>query len=73
MKYPNYDVIYYNVRNDGRIELAGKEERTLSYEQAVKLSYTALVISKKLGFNGEPIGLFEGKHCQFDRHLGWVS
>lgn len=71
MKYNEYQVIHYNVRKDGRIEPAGTEKLVLTREEAVELSFTALVVSRAMGFGGEPIVLHEGKHAQFDGHLGW--
>ena len=72
-RYSEYDVIHYNRRKDGRIEPAGRERRVMTNEEAIELSFTALVIAKAMGFGGEPIIMHEGKHAQFDVHLGWVS
>jgi len=67
-----YEVVYYREREDGRIEPAGHEERVLTPEEALELSWSALVLSGR-GFDGSPIVIHEGKHCQFDAHLGWLS
>ena len=72
MKYQSYDIVHYRQRNDGRIEPAGRERLVLSREEALDLSYTALVIARE-GFGGSQVVLHEGKHAQYDPHLGWVS
>ena len=71
--YENYDVIYYDQRKDGRIEYTGRERRVLTRDEAIELSFSAIVVSLAEGFNGKPIYIHEGKHAQFDAHLGWVS
>jgi len=72
MKYGSYEVVHYNTRSDGRIEPAGIERLVLSHEEAVELSYMALVVVGR-GSEGNPIVMHEGKHAQFDAHLGWLS
>ena len=73
-RYGRYEVIHYNERPDGRIEPAGRESAVLTTEEAVELSYTAIVVCLSAeGFGGQMTFLHEGKHCQFDGHLGWLS
>ena len=73
-KYGRYEVNYYNERNDGRIEPAGKERVVLTREEAVRLSYTAVVVALDAeGFGGSKTVIIEGRHCQFDPHNGWLS
>jgi len=72
MKYGSYEVVHYNTRSDGRVEPAGVERLVLSHEEAVELSYMALVVVGR-GSNGKPIVMHEGRHAQFDAHLGWLS
>lgn len=71
--YSEYKVLHYNARKDGRIEYTGAERLVLTPEEAERMSYTAVVVSKAMGFGGEPIAIVNGKHAQFDMHLGWVS
>lgn len=73
-RFGRYEVIHYKKRRDGRIEPAGRERMVLSPEEAVELSYTAIVVCLSAeGFGGSMTLIHEGKHCQFDSHLGWVS
>ena len=71
-RFKEYEVVYYNERKDGRVEPAGYERRVLSREEAVELSFMALVVVGR-GSKGDPIVMHEGQHMQFDAHLGWVS
>lgn len=73
MKYGTYEVVHYNTRNDGRIEPAGRERLVLTNEEALAMSFQAIVVSLSEGFSGKPVYLFEGRHAQFDGHLGWIS
>jgi len=73
MKYGSYQVVHYNARSDGRIEPAGTERLVLSREEAVELSYSAIVISMGEGIGGSRTYIHEGRHAQFDGHLGWLS
>jgi hypothetical protein len=73
MKTRYYQVIHYNQRSDGRIEPAGMERRALTKEEAQALSYSAIVVSLTPGFEGSATYLFQGRHAQFDGHLGWLS
>ena len=72
-KYSSYEVVHVRSRDDGRVEPAGRERLVLSREEAMELSYTAIVVSLAEGFGGKPVYIFEGRHAQFDGHLGWVS
>ena len=67
MKYESYRVNHYKERRDGRIEPAGTEMLVLTREEALELSFTAVVVSRQ-GFV-----MSEGKHVKFDPHLGWTS
>ena len=71
--YREYQVVHINERQDGRVEPAGSERVVLTPEEAIELSYTAIVVSLAEGFGGTPTYIFEGKHSQFDGHLGWLS
>lgn len=71
-RYNEYQIIHYNTRSDGRIEPSGTERVVLTREEAIELSFTAIVVSME-GFGGKPVYLFEGRHAQFDGHLGWLS
>lgn len=71
-RYTEYEVVHYNEREDGRVEPAGYERLVLSREEAVELSFMALVVVGR-GSNGKPIVMHEGRHAQFDAHLGWLS
>lgn len=73
MKYASYRVHHYNRRPDGRIEPTGVERVVLSREEAIALSFTALVVSESEGFGGSQLVLHEGQYRQFDPHLGWTS
>ena len=73
MKYGTYEVVHYNERKDGRVEPAGMERLVLTREEAVELSYSAIVISLSAGINGSRTYIHEGRHAQFDGHLGWIS
>jgi hypothetical protein len=73
MKYQSYEVVHYNVRSDGRIEPAGIERVVLTREEAIEMSHTAIVLSMSNGIGGKRTAIVEGKHCQFDAHLGWLS
>jgi hypothetical protein len=73
MKTSYYQVIHYNQRPDGRIEPAGTERLVLSREEALELSYSAIVVSMGEGIRGSRTFIHEGKHSQFDGHLGWLS
>ena len=72
MRYREYEVVHYNERSDGRVEPAGFERLVLSEEEARELSFMALVVDGR-GFDGSPIVMHEGRHVQFDAHLGWLS
>lgn len=72
-KYASYEVVYVKNREDGRVEPAGRERLVLSHEEAVELSYSAIVVNLSRGFGGNATYIFEGKHAQFDGHLGWLS
>jgi len=72
MKYRDYQIIHYRNRSDGRIELSGTERAVLSREEALELSYSAIVMSFE-SIGGKPVYIHEGKHAQFDGHLGWTS
>jgi len=65
-----YEVTYYNERQDGRIELTGREDRFLTAAEAIELSWSALVTSAK-GYGGSPIVIHKGRHMQPDIHLNW--
>ena len=67
MKYESYKVSYYNKRHDGRVEPAGTETLVLTREEALEMSFAAVVVSRQ-GFV-----ISEGKHVKFDPHLGWVG
>lgn len=67
MKYATYKVNHINHRKDGRVEPAGSEFLVLTPEEALELSFTAIVVSNA-GFV-----MSEGKHVAFDPHLGWTS
>jgi len=67
VKYETYRVHHINHRKDGRVEPAGTEFLVLAPEEALELSFTALVVSRQ-GFV-----MSEGKHVKFDPHLGWTS
>jgi len=73
MKYQSYEVVHYKVRNDGRVEPAGIERVVLTHEEAIELSHTAIVLNMSEGIGGKRTAIVEGKHCQFDAHLGWLS
>lgn len=73
MKYQSYEVVHYNVRNDGRIEPSGTERVVLTREEAIELSHTAIVLNMSEGIGGKRTAIVEGKHMQFDAHLGWLS
>ena len=72
-KYSSYEVVHIRNRKDGRVEPAGRERLVLSREEAIELSYSAIVVSLSQGFGGSATYIFEGKHAQFDGHLGWLS
>lgn len=72
-KYSSYEVVYVKNREDGRVEPAGRERLVLTHEEAVELSWDAIVVSLAQGFGGSATYIFEGKHAQFDGHLGWLS
>lgn len=72
-RYNEYQVIHYHQRADGRIEPRGAERVVLSHEEAVELSFSAIVVSLAEGINGARTYIFEGKHAQWDGHLGWIS
>lgn len=71
-RYNEYRIVHYNQRRDGRIEPAGTERAVLTREEALALSHEAIVVSFE-SFGGKPTYIFEGKHAQFDGHLGWIS
>lgn len=73
MKYQSYRVVHYRNRPDGRIEPAGSERVVLTREEALELSYSAIVITDAIGIGGSRTAIVEGRHCQFDGHLGWLS
>ena len=73
MRYSSYEVVHYRERADGRIEPAGKERLVLTYEEALELSHTAIVVSLSEGFGGSRTALVSGRHCQFDPRNGWLS
>lgn len=73
MKYGTYQVVHYNTRSDGRIEPSGTERVVLSREEAIELSHSAIVISMSEGIGGSRTYIHEGRHAQFDGHLGWLS
>lgn len=73
MKYAGYDIMHYRKRDDGRIEPAGVERLVLSNEEALAMSFTAIVVSLAEGIGGSRTYIHEGKHAQFDGHLGWLS
>lgn len=73
MRYREYEVVHYNTRSDGRIEPAGMERLVLTREEAVEMSYSAIVVSLDAGIRGSRTYIHEGRHAQFDGHLGWLS
>ena len=72
-RYNEYQVIHINERSDGRVEQAGTERVVMTYEEALAMSHSAIVVSMERGFGGSATYIFEGRHAQFDGHLGWPS